>query len=126
MSQTQTTTQQQNPVSMTALDPQQQQMLLKRLEEYTRLKTEADRIESALRKLRHDVEHLFSDAGATGLLIEGAEINGFKVKLITPTRTEIDKKKLLELGINLREVEVTKPGTPYVRVTKPGAAEREY
>ncbi len=126
MSQTQTAS---APVTTTAprpvsLRPSQKRALLTELRTYAELKSQADAIKLAMDKHKAKVATLREEIGETNL-----EVEGFKVSYVTPTRKELDKQLLLAQGVTIGQIEnatVVKPVKPYVKISLPGEAEREW
>jgi len=99
--------------------------LLTELSAYLGLKTQLDAIKTAMDGHKVAIEALRAETGESSI-----ELNGFKVTLVQPAgRATLDKKKLLEAGVTMSQLEsgtVTKPVKPYTKVSTPGESERSY
>lgn len=74
------------------------------------------------------IEALFIAAGEGNALIDGVDIEGFKLKHVHPITSKLDRKKLMDAGVSLAQLEegtVTRPGKPYIKLTPPGAKDDE-
>lgn len=103
------------------LAPQLRRKLLTELRAYAELKQQAAAIASAMEKHKSAVSKIREDLGETSIAIEG-----FKVTQVIPTRSTLDKKKLVELGCAaawINEATVVAPGRPYTKLTTPGEKE---
>lgn len=107
------------------LTPALRRKLLAKLHAYQEHKMVRDAADAELKTLRGAIEGLFVDADEVAALKSGAEIDGFKTRLIQPSRSSINKKKLVAMGVSLDEVTDVRPGTPYVKVTVPGEKDEE-
>lgn len=105
------------------LKPAIRRRLLTELQAYQELKAEKERIEAAMDAHKAVIGDLRESTGVTSL-----ELEGFKITHVTPTRSTLDEKKLVELGCALAWIEeatVIKPTRSFNKVTCPGETERE-
>jgi len=99
--------------------------LLTELSAYQGLKAQLDSIKTAMDGHKATIEALRAETGESSI-----ELNGFKVSLVQPAgRACLDKKRLLESGVTMAQLEqgtVVKPVKGYCKVTVPGESERSY
>lgn len=106
------------------LKPTTKRRLLQNLKAYQELKNQREVIEAAIKKHKALVEEDLLETGEQKL-----DIEGFKVALVSPVTSKLDKKKLLEAGVTMAQLEegtVITPGRSYVKVTVPGEKDRDY
>jgi hypothetical protein len=92
--------------------------LKKRLLVYAELRTQIKALEAALDKEKGEIGKIREEVGATSL-----SLDGFKVTQVTNTRSTLDKKKLIAMGVTtdmLEEATTHTPGRPYEKITCPG------
>jgi hypothetical protein len=109
-------------VTEVKLQPKTRAILRTTLTEYADLAREIDRLKEKQEQAKERVEQIFLDAGQEDALVNGCEIEGYKVSLVCGTRSELDKKKLVELGCDpewLAAATTTKKNKPYVRISAP-------
>lgn len=103
------------------------QMLLARLEEHAQLRREITEKEARLKRIGAEVEALFAAEGEAAALVEGTDIDGFKVKRVGGTTRTLDRDALMRaLDLDADQLDAfydEKPKKPYVRVTAPGKSE---
>ncbi len=98
--------------------------LLTELHAFQELKAQRDAIDGALEMHKATIGRLRESTGETSL-----ELEGFKITHVSPTRSTLDKKKLVELGCALAWIEeatVTKPTKQFDKVTCPGEKVEEF
>ena len=107
------------------LSPRLKRKLLTELQSFQGLKTQLDAIKTAMDSHKSAIEALRAETGESSI-----ELSGFKISLVQPVgRASLDKKKLLEAGVLLSQIEqgtVVKPVKSYCKVTVPGEIERSY
>lgn len=106
------------------LAPRLKRKLLTELRAFQEVKTQISALQNALDAHKVSIEKLRVESGENSLGIEG-----FKISLVSPVRSSLDKKRLLEAGVSMAQLEqgtVTKPTKPYTKVTVPGEVERVY
>ena len=106
------------------LKPAVRRKLLTELKAYSELKQQLDAIKHAMDKHKATIGGLRDMTGEKAL-----ELEGFKIRLVEPTRSTLDKKKLVELGCAtawIEEATTTKPTKPYEKVTCPGEKDEDY
>lgn len=93
---------------------------------------EINRQLAALKKeaetIKDDVEGMFVEADEVDALINGVNLDGFKVKMVCGKTSRLDKKKLVALGCKpewLEKATKTTDNKPYVRITPPGEKDDE-
>lgn len=92
--------------------------LLTELRGYAELKAQRNAIDAAMDGHKAAIEALRETTGEQKILLEG-----FSVALVSPVRSSLDKKRLLEAGVSMAQIEagtVTRPTKPYTKVTVPG------
>ena len=105
------------------LKPTTKRKLLTELKAYAELKTQRDAIDHAMKGHKNTVEGLLEETGESSL-----SIDGFKTTLVAGTRKSLDRKKLIAAGVTQAQLEAGTTetlNTPYVKITIPGAKERE-
>ncbi len=106
------------------LAPKIKRKLLTELKAYAELKAQRDAIDAALDSHKATIEGLREGTDETSISLEG-----FKVTRISPTRSILDKKKLLAEGVTMGQIQnatVTKATKPYTKVTLPNEVEVVY
>lgn len=86
------------------------------------LETDAANIKARLGEF-FERNRLGAEADA-GILVEG---HG-RAKMVYPTKSTLDKKKLVSLGVTMAQIEratVVSPSTPYLKLTAPGKPSKE-
>jgi len=112
------------------LTPQLKRKLLTALRTYALKVAEMKSLKTWIEDQKGAVEKLFIEARETDALVNGTDIDGFRVKMVFPTSSKLDQKRLMELcpGLTpelLQEATTVKPGKPYVKVTVPGADDQD-
>lgn len=105
------------------LAPQLRRKLLTELRAYAELKEQAKAIEQAMKKHKQTLDELREKTGEKSVALEG-----FKITLVEPVRSYLDKEKLIEVGVTTAQIEeatIVKPGRPYAKVTVPGERESD-
>ena len=106
------------------LKPSVRRKLIAELNSYQELKNQLTEIQKALDTHKVNIEGIRESVGEQSI-----SISGFKVSLVSPVRSSLDKKALLEAGVSMAQLEagtVTKPVKPYTKVSTPGEVERVY
>jgi hypothetical protein len=106
------------------IKPALKRKLLTELKAFAELKSQLDAIEGAMAMHKATIGRIQEETGEVSLAIEG-----FKISLVSPTRSTLDKKLLLLNGVSMGQIEnstVTKATKPYVKVTVPGAVEEQF
>lgn len=81
------------------------------------------KLEADLDEIKSYAEQVFIDADEIDALINGADIDGFKIKMVQGKSSRLDKKRLVELGCDPKWIEKatkTTENKPYVKITPPG------
>lgn len=84
------------------------------------------KLESELDEIKNYAEQVFIDADEIDALINGADIDGYKIKMVQGKTSRLDKQRLVELGCKpawLEKATKTTDNKPYVRITPPGEEE---
>lgn len=105
------------------LSPRLQQQLLTRLQEFGRLGAEIRERQARQDAIKAEVDQLFTDSGEGNALFNGADVAGYRVKMVCGVSSKLNKRRLIELGCEpawLEEATESKPNKPYVRITPPG------
>src|SRR5712664_1151708 len=103
------------------LTPRVTRKLLTELKGYAELKAQRNAIDAAMDGHKAAIEKLRDETGEQSIALEG-----FKVSLVSPVRSSLDRKRLLEAGVTMAQLEsgtVTKPTKPYTKVSVPGEKE---
>jgi hypothetical protein len=108
------------------LSTRARQMLLDRIAEDRRLSADVKVKTDRRNAIKGEVEELFIKEGQGAALMEGCEIDGNPIKLVTGSSSKLDETKLMKkFGITKAQLDacrVTKSKKPYVRL---GKAERK-
>ena len=99
------------------LKPTLRRRLLTELRTYGELKAQRAALDLAMTKHRGTIEGYLGETGEASLSLEG-----YKVTLVCPITSRLDKMKLVEQGVTTAQIEaatVTTPGRSYVKVTVP-------
>lgn len=107
------------PQHTVKLSPALKKKLLTECRIYVVLNAEAKVIEVAKVKARGVIDGLREQTGEKAL-----DVDGYKVTLIEPVTSKLDRVKLLAAGVTESQLEmgtVTCPGKAYVKVSPPGA-----
>ncbi len=111
----------QEATQQVTLTPQLRRKLLTELHVYARLDDQVKVLEAAKAKKKDEIDKLRDQAGTDSLAVDG-----YKVTLVAPMRSTLDKKKLVSLGVSIETIEnatVATPGRPYTRISRPGEKE---
>lgn len=103
------------------LKPTLKKKLLTQLKTFHELKQELKVIQAAMDRHKTIIEECVIESGEQSLAIDG-----YKTTMVFPVRSTLDKKKLIDQGVTLAQIEnatVNKPGRHYVKVTCPGDKE---
>jgi len=107
------------------LAPRLKRKLLTELHAYGELKLQLDGLKTAMDGHKAVIEKLRAETDEQSI-----EVDGYKITLVQPAgRVSLDRKKLLEAGVLMSQIEagsVTKPVKPYTKVSVPGESERSY
>jgi hypothetical protein len=99
------------------------------LSQYLDLQREIKMLTAKQEALKTLVQEKFSDADELDALIDGASIDGIKVKLVTGVTRSLDKKRLMKkFGLSQADLDSCspeKPSKPYVRISAPSEPESE-
>jgi hypothetical protein len=99
--------------------------LLTELSAYQGLKMQLDSIRAAMDGHKANIEMLRAETDESSI-----ELDGFRITLVQPAgRASLDKKKLLEAGVTMSQLEsgtVVKAVKPYTKISIPGEVERVY
>lgn len=101
------------------ISPTLKRQLLTELKGYAELKAQRDAIDATMKENRVKVEAIMEKVGETSISVEG-----YKTTLIAPIKSKLDVKQLIKLGVSRKTIDaatVETPGTPYVKITVPGA-----
>lgn len=105
------------------LAPQLRRKLLTELKAYAELREQSKAIEQAMKKHKSTLDELREKTGEKSL-----SLDGFKITLVEPVRTTLDKAALIAAGVTTAQIEeatITRPGKAYAKVTVPGEKERD-
>lgn len=101
--------------------PTVKRRLLGELKAYEELKFQAKALDLAMEKHKAAIATIRESIGATTL-----DVDGFKVTYVSPVRSVLEKKLLLDNGVTMAQIEsatVTKPTKPYTKISLPGEGE---
>lgn len=96
--------------------------------EYATIQAQIAALEAKKDKIKERVQEMFVDNGEVDALMNGTEIDGFKVKMVCGQTSRLDKKKLVTLGCKMEWLEKATKKTdnkPYVKITPPGESSHE-
>ena len=99
------------------LSPQLKRQLLNELKAYQGLKAQQDALELALANKKANIGRLREKSGEKAL-----ELEGYKISLVEPVRSVLNKRKLIELGCAMAWIEEATelvPTKSYEKVTCP-------
>lgn len=105
------------------LAPELKLALLNKLREFQANALAIKALEADQAALKAEIEGVVVGAGEGAALDAGIDIDGFKVKMVYPTRTTLDPKMLVAQGVTTEQIAnatVTKPTRHYVLVNVPG------
>lgn len=108
------------------LAPELRNRLLLKLREYQFNAIAIKALEADNAAIKVETEGMLADAGEGAALDAGLNVEGFKVKMVYPTRSKLEPKKLVALGVStqqIAEATVVRPGKHYVKITSPGERE---
>jgi hypothetical protein len=105
------------------LSPRVKAQIRVQLYEYAELQRAKKEIEAKQAAIKEVVEIKFADADEIDALMNGTEIDGFRIKMVVGSTSRIDKKKLVALGVDLEEVTTTTDNKPYLKISAPGEKE---
>ncbi len=103
------------------LSPRLVKKLLVECRSYQKLKEQRDALDAAMDGHKARAAAIRDEAGEKAVKVEG-----FTVRRVEPTRSTLDKMKLVELGCAMAWIEeatTTKPTKPYDRIICPGEKE---
>jgi hypothetical protein len=116
-------------VATVELSTKAKKMILERINEYAALDTEVDEKKARQDAIKKEIDTLFGKEGQGAALIEGAALEGHKMKWVFGTQTKLDEKKLMaETGITpaqLQACKTTKEKKPYFKLSVKGKKDRE-
>lgn len=110
------------PFDATTLAPKVQTTLRQKLLEYQRNSAQIKKLEAAQDALKAEVGAIQEEVGETSMTIDG-----FTVTLVAPTRSTLNKKRLIALGCApawLVEATDITPTASYYKITQPGEKTR--
>lgn len=106
------------------LSPKARVMLRARCEEHGELSNRIKEIKARQDRLKAEVETLFVKEKQGRALADGAEIAGYKVKMVCGTTRKLDKLTLMKThGLSqddLDDCTDSTPNKPYLKITAPG------
>lgn len=103
------------------LAPQVKRRLLTSLRVYGELNQQLKAIKLAMSKAKGNVKTALVDSGESSI-----SLDGYKATYVSPTRSHLDKQKLIAQGVTIAMLEmatVTKPGKSYVKISTPSGDE---
>lgn len=101
-----------------SLEPRLKRKLLTELKTYAQLAMQAKAVEKAMEKHKGAIAKLRDEQDEVSI-----EVDDFKVTLVAPLRSTLDKQKLIAQGVTTAQIEeatVVTPVRPYVKITLPG------
>jgi hypothetical protein len=111
-----------------ALAPRVRARVRTELTQYTELQQQIAALEAKKDEIKASVQQIFKDADEEDALVDGVEVDGYKVKLVAGSSSRLDKKKLVTLGCKpewITKATKTTPNKPYVRIDAPGGRRRD-
>lgn len=109
-------------VTEVTLSPELKVKLLNSLREFQANAIAIKALEADQDALKVEVEGMVVGAGEGAALDAGFDIEGFKAKMVYPTRTDLDLKALVAQGVTTQQIDnakVTKPGKHYLLINTP-------
>lgn len=109
-------------VTEVTLSPELKVELLNKLREFQANATAIKALEADQAALKVEVEGMVVGAGEAAALDAGFDIEGFKAKMVYPTRTSLDLKTLVAQGVTTQQIEnatVTEPSKHYLLISTP-------
>jgi hypothetical protein len=104
-------------------------MILERIEEYASLDKEIGEREERQGRIKKEIDALFAKEGQGAALVEGAALDGHRMKWVIGSQTKLDEKMLCaEFGITpaqLASCKVTTEKKPYFKLTPKGKKDRD-
>lgn len=109
------------------ISPALKKKLLLKLKTYASIKVLVEVQLRGLDIIKEEIEELFIQAGEFEALQAGVKVDGYSTKHISGVNSRLDKRKLLEQGVSMAQLEnamVTKPSKPYVKISVPGERDK--
>lgn len=104
------------------LKPQIKTELVARLAAYALAKEEIKRLQEYLNTQVEAIATIYGDAGLQGTV----NVDGYKVAEVTPTRSVLNRERLIAMGVTtamLQQATEVVPSKPYMRITTPEVSE---
>lgn len=95
--------------------------MLTELKAYAEIKEQIKALEHAAKRHKAALDEMREKTGEKSIALEG-----FKITLVEPVRTYLDKEALITAGVTIAQIEeatITRPGRAYTKVTVPGDSE---
>ncbi len=106
------------------LSPKQVAMITARIEENAKLAAEIAEREARRKRLKDEVQSIFADAGEELALIDGCEVGGVSLSMVTGSVPKWDKVGFLKKhnlsAADYEEFVKTTPKEPYLLIGKKG------
>jgi hypothetical protein len=116
-------------VTTVELSPKAKKMLLERIAEFAKQGDIIEAAETRQAAIKKEIDWVFGKDGQGAALIDGAAIDGHRMKWVFGTSTKLDEKKLCaEFGITpaqLASCKTTKEKKPYMKVTPKGKKDKQ-
>lgn len=99
------------------ISPRIRKKLLENLKAFADLKAELKAIEHTMELHKVSIDILRAETGEANLALDG-----FRISLVSPTRSTLDVKLLLQQGVSMGQVNnatVTKPTKAYIKISIP-------
>jgi hypothetical protein len=117
------------------LSPKVRQMIVERCEEHARLSKQVKEIEGTkkkpgrMRRIKKEVEELFTKDGQGKALLDGTDINGHSIVMVTGSRNVFDKLGFMKhhglTEADFAAFTTEEDNEPYLKITSPGEAKEE-
>lgn len=104
------------------LAPEVSVSVLNKLREYESNALAIKALEADQAALKVEIDGILSDAGEAHALEGGIEVEGYRAKMVHPTRDQLDTMRLISLGVTtaqLAEATKTVPTKSYLLITSP-------
>lgn len=108
--------------STVTLSPTVSAQVLNKLREYESNALAIKALEADQAALKVEIDGVLNDAGEAHALEGGIEVEGYKAKMVHPTRDQLDTMKLISMGVTtaqLAEATRSAPTKSYLLISSP-------
>jgi hypothetical protein len=97
--------------------------MLRKLNRHSELKAIIEAARGEQVSLLEGIDQIFADADEGNALFNGCKVDGWGIKMVCGETTRLDEDMLMKeyglTGAQLDACRVTKPSTPYIKITAP-------